>query len=171
MELKIINKEPEPLLSRTKVEVEIEFDKATPSNEDVKAQLVKDLGKDEKLIVVKNIYTNFGLKKAKSMSYVYDDEESLKRIEPQPKKKAEKKEEKAEGKAKEQKPAETPGKKEDAGKSEILGSKTPGTTDVVSRTNSVGKPDKAETKKDEKPQETKAEEKQSKKQKTEEKKQ
>lgn len=113
MELKIIDKKEEPLLSRTRVEAEITFEKTTPSREEIKSRLVKDLGKDEKLIVVKGIYTYLGSKKAKNLSYVYENEESLKRIEPRVKKKAgEKKEEGKEGKA-EEKP-QRQAKKEEA---------------------------------------------------------
>ena len=88
MELKIINKKEEPLLSRTMVEAEITFEKTTPSGREVKSRLAKDLGKDEKLIVVKGIHTYLGSKKAKNLSYVYENEESLKRIEPRTKEKA-----------------------------------------------------------------------------------
>ena len=94
MELKVINKKEEPLLSRIKVEAEIAFEKATPSRAEIKSQVAKDVGKDEKLVVVKSIYTTYGLKKAKNVSYVYENEDSLKRIEVEKKKKTGKKEEK-----------------------------------------------------------------------------
>ncbi len=107
MELKIINKKEDPLLSRTKVEAEIVFEKATPSREEIKGKLAKNLGKDEKLIVVKGIYTLYGLKKAKNIAYIYENEEFLKRIEVETKKKGKKKapteaEEKVEEKPREQ---------------------------------------------------------------------
>ena len=91
MELKIINKKEYPLLSRTKVESEIVFEKSTPSKDEIKSKLGKDLGKDEKLIVVKSVYTMYGLKKCKNLSYVYENEESLKRIEVQKEKKSNRK--------------------------------------------------------------------------------
>ena len=104
MELKIINKKEYPLLSRTRVESEIAFEKSTPSKDEIKSKLGKDLGKDEKLIVVKGIYTEYGLKKCKNLSYVYENEESLKRIEVQKEKKKEAKpEEKAAEKPQESK--------------------------------------------------------------------
>tara|TARA_Y100000031_G_scaffold157044_2_gene215332 strand:- start:260 stop:700 length:441 start_codon:yes stop_codon:yes gene_type:complete len=99
MELKIINKKEDPLLSRTKVESEISFEKSTPSKDEVKSKLGKELGKDEKLIVIKGIYTEYGLKKTKNLSYVYENEESLKKIEVEKKGKGEKKESKPEEKA------------------------------------------------------------------------
>lgn len=123
MELKIIDKKEEPLLSRTRVKAEITFEKITPSREEIKSRLVKDLGKDEKLIVVKGIYTYLGSKKAKNLSYVYENEESLESIEPRVKKKAgEKKEEgkaeeKPQGQAKKEEAKEEP-KKEAKAKSE-----------------------------------------------------
>ncbi len=92
MELKIINKKEEPLLSRTRVEAEIAFENATPSKAEIKTQLAKDVGKDEKLVVVKGIYNSYGLKKAKNVSYVYENEDSLKKIEVQKKEKTGKKE-------------------------------------------------------------------------------
>jgi len=96
MELNIINKKQDPLFSRIKVESEIIFEKGTPSIAEVKSKLGKDFGKDEKLIVVKGIYTQYGLKKAKNLSYIYENEEALKRIEVEKKEKTGKKEAKTE---------------------------------------------------------------------------
>ena len=121
MELKIINKKEDPLLARTKVESEIIFDKGTVSREEIKSKLGKDLGKDEKLIVVKGIYTKYGLKKATNLSYVYENEEALKRIEIEKKEKIGKKEaksEKPEAKKEEQKPKEEQKKVEKEAKQE-----------------------------------------------------
>lgn len=87
MELKIVGKKEEPLLSRIRVEAEIAFEKTTPSRGEIKGVLAKDLCRDERLIVVKGVHTYHGSKKAKNLSYVYDDEESLKRIEPRTKEK------------------------------------------------------------------------------------
>tara|TARA_Y100000310_G_scaffold255534_1_gene263005 strand:- start:1070 stop:1531 length:462 start_codon:yes stop_codon:yes gene_type:complete len=118
MELKIINKKEEPLLSRTKVEAEVVFEKTTPSREEIKSKLGKDLGKDEKLIVVKNIYTQYGQKKAKNLSYVYEKEEDLKRIE------VEKKEKKEGEKAEEKPTKEQPKEDKKEGKAEQKEAKT-----------------------------------------------
>ena len=90
MELKILNKKEEPLLSRTRMEAEVIFENATPSGKEVKSNLAKKIGTDEKLIDVKSIYTVFGLKKAKILFYAYENEEILKRIKVE-KKEAEKK--------------------------------------------------------------------------------
>ena len=87
MELKILQKKEEPLLSRTRIESEIIFEKATPSGQEVKSMLAKNLGKDEKLLDVKSIYTKYGLKKATILCYAYENEEILKRIKVETKKK------------------------------------------------------------------------------------
>ncbi len=121
MELKIINKKEYPLLSRMMVESEIVFEKATPPREEIKSNLAKNLGKDEKLIVVKGIYNIYGLRKAKNIAYVYENEESLKRIEVEIKEKGKKKapaeaKEKAEEKPQEQ--AKKEESKQEAGQEE-----------------------------------------------------
>ena len=85
MDLKILSKKEEPLLSRTIVEIEVSFDKSTPSKSEIKNALAKSLGRDEKLIVVKGIYSGYGVRKAKNVSYAYENEEIMKSIEPKPK--------------------------------------------------------------------------------------
>lgn len=80
MELKILQKKEEPLLSRTKVESQIVFEKVTPSNTEVRSSLAKILGKDEKLIEIKGIYNEYGQKKARVVGYAYENEEILKKI-------------------------------------------------------------------------------------------
>ena len=70
------------MLSRTRADAEVSFEKANPCRKrKSKDSLVKALGKDEKLIVIRGIYTAYGLKKAKIISYAYENEDSLKRIE------------------------------------------------------------------------------------------
>ncbi len=87
MELKINNKKNESLLSRVRIESDITFDKATPSINDVRDALSTQLGKDKNLVVVKSIYNEFGLRKAKGIAYLYDNEEILKRFEAKKEKK------------------------------------------------------------------------------------
>ena len=58
MKLNILDKKEQKLLSRTEVKGKLEFDKeATPSNDAVKEEIAKGVGKDAKLVVVKSIYT------------------------------------------------------------------------------------------------------------------
>jgi len=105
MDLKILSKKEEPLLSRTIVEAEVSFDKATPSKPEIKNALAKSLGKDEKLIVARGIYSGYGVRKAKNVSYVYENEDVMNSVEPKPKK-PKAGEGAAKGEAKEQKAEE-----------------------------------------------------------------
>ena len=110
MELKIISRKEYPLLSRTGVEAEATFDKATPSESEVKSQLANALGKDGKLLVVRSIRTIYGSKKAGILAYAYENEEALKTIEKE-KNKSGKKETKGKEAPKEEKKAEEPKEK------------------------------------------------------------
>ena len=96
MQLEITDKKEQKLLSRVEVKGIVKFDgSATPSNDKVKEAIAKNVGKDMKLVVVKNIYTSYGASSADVTAYVYDDEKKLKELEEKHKKvkKVEKKEE------------------------------------------------------------------------------
>lgn len=86
MDLKIIEKIEEPLLSRTRIISEVTFENSIPSNKEVKSKIASLLKADENLLVVKSIYTNFGFKKAKVNSCLYNDEKEMGIIEIKPKK-------------------------------------------------------------------------------------
>ena len=87
MELKVVHKKNEPLLSRVRIDSEMFFDKATPSIDNLRDALSTQLGKDKNLVVVKRIYNEFGLRKAKGIAYLYENEEILKRFESKKEKK------------------------------------------------------------------------------------
>ena len=106
MDVKITEKKEEGPLSRVKLTGEITFESVTPSYVDVKKKISSSLNYDEKLIVIKNIYTKFGLKKASLSAYVYKNEVSMKKIEPKPKEKKAKAEKSAEEKPEEAKKQE-----------------------------------------------------------------
>jgi len=113
MDIKITEKKEEGPLSRVRLTGEIIFESVTPSNEEVKKKVASSVNCDEKLIVIKNIYTKFGLKKASVSAYAYKNEEAMKKIEPKPKEKkakeksAEKPEEAKKQEEKKEQPAET----------------------------------------------------------------
>jgi len=119
--MKIIEKKENPLLSRTEVSAEAVFEKATPSKADIKKQIASELKADENLVVVKNIYTDYGSPSAKITAFVYNSKEAMEKTEPKPKKEAKKAGAKpAEGgekpaaeAPKEEKKAEEPPKKEE----------------------------------------------------------
>ena len=110
MKLELLEKKEMPLLSRTRMQFSLEFDKATPKREDIRKEVAKKAGADETLTIIRHIYTRFGKRNAKVIANVYSNEEAMKRIEEKSMiKKHTKEEPKPEQKpeaAAEQKPAE-----------------------------------------------------------------
>jgi ribosomal protein S24E len=97
---KIENIDEKPLLARKEVKAKVAFiGKATPSNDDVRKAIASELKVEEKVVVMKHIYTAFGSSEADVEAYVYNSKEELEKFEPRKKKKEEKKEEDAEGAA------------------------------------------------------------------------
>ncbi|MBW3023249.1 hypothetical protein KY308_04040 [Candidatus Woesearchaeota archaeon] len=84
MKLELIEKKEVPLLSRTRVQLKAEFDKATPKRDDIRKEVAKKVGSDEKLTIVKHIYTQFGNREAKVIAHIYKKEEDMRRIEDKP---------------------------------------------------------------------------------------
>lgn len=91
MQLNITNKKDEPLLSRTMVTANLEFEKATPSYAEIAPLLAAHLKADEKLVAIRHVYNSFGAKKAEVIAYVYPDENKKNFIEPKLKEKKDKK--------------------------------------------------------------------------------
>ena len=88
MEIKIIQKKKNPLLSRLEVEAEASFlNEATPKKEDVKKKIASMEKADENLVVVKNISMKFGEGKANFLTYIYESKDKLIGIEPKKKSK------------------------------------------------------------------------------------
>jgi ribosomal protein S24E len=119
MKLEIVEKKEQKLLSRLEIKATTSFEgSVTPSNDAVKAAIAKETGKDVKLVVVQNIYTDFGTASATISAHVYDNEEKLKELEETHKKGKEKpaegeaapavEEKKAEEKPAEEAPKEEP---------------------------------------------------------------
>ena len=91
MQLTVTNKKEEPLLSRTQITATLEFDKATPSYQEVTSLIATQLKTDEKLVAIRHVYNSFGSKKAEVIAYVYSDENKKQFIEPKVKEKKGKK--------------------------------------------------------------------------------
>ena len=73
------------LLGRTEVQAHITFETLTPKNAEVQ-QLVAQLFKsDEKNVVIKHIYSDFGAREADVIAHIYYDEAAKKVYEPKPK--------------------------------------------------------------------------------------
>ncbi len=106
--MKIIEKNQNKLLSRTELKAEIVYEGVTPSNDNVKQELAKELKAKPELVIVKQIKPIFGLKQSLVSAVIYDDAKALKEIE-----RIKKEEKPVEGEAKaeeapkaEEKPAE-----------------------------------------------------------------
>lgn len=87
MDLKILDKKHEPLLSRTKITASVSFDTATPSYKDLAPQLASAAKTQENLVVIRSMKNYFGARKADVTAYAYNDEDSRKLIEPKVKEK------------------------------------------------------------------------------------
>ena len=90
VQINAINKKEEPLLSRTMLKAVLEFEKATPSYQEVTELLATHLKADGKLIAIRHIYNSFGNKKAEVIAFVYSDEAKKQLIEPKLKEKKDK---------------------------------------------------------------------------------
>ena len=102
MKIEIKEKKQNKLLSRTEISGIINFDNATPSNEEVAKQIAKQMNISENNIKLKQILTRFGEKAADFRAFVYETPEKLEEIEPQPKKWLEKQKKKLDAKKKQE---------------------------------------------------------------------
>ena len=105
--MKILEKNKSKLIDRTELLIEYHHtNKPTPTNDEIKKELAKELKTKEKLIIIKNIITKFGEGTSTISAFAYDNLEELKKLEKytEPKK---------EEPAKEEKPAEEAPKPED----------------------------------------------------------
>ena len=91
LQINIIEKKSEPLLSRTMVKANVEFEKGTPSYQEMIPLMATQMKADEKLVAIRHIYTAFGNKKAEVIAYIYSDENKKQFIEPKLKEKKNKK--------------------------------------------------------------------------------
>lgn len=77
MKLNILKTVDQKLLSRKTVTANVVFDKATPSNANIKKAIAAALKVAEDVVVVKGIYTAFGHTQADVFAYVYVSKEML----------------------------------------------------------------------------------------------
>ncbi len=81
MKLEIIKERETPLLSRTRVTLKAEYEGATPSRLELKKLVANKIKSDEKLVVLKHIYTRFGKNSAKIIAHIYQNEKDMKKLE------------------------------------------------------------------------------------------
>lgn len=81
MKLKITKNDEEPLLSRSKINAEVEFDSAVPARKDIIQQLAGSISAEPDLVVVRKINSIFGANKANISAYLYKNKESRDKVE------------------------------------------------------------------------------------------
>ena len=89
MKVEVIKEEKSPMLSRTEYVFKLTFEGPTPSNEQVMEVMKKYFKEGHDRIAIKKIQNIYGRTEAMVNVYYYDDVETFKRLEPQPKKKEE----------------------------------------------------------------------------------
>ena len=82
MELKILEDNQKPLLSRREIVMEASFGGKTPSRQDMRKDIAANLKAKEELVIINNIDTEFGYRKAKVLVHVYKKKEDLEAVEP-----------------------------------------------------------------------------------------
>jgi len=108
MELKIIEKKDNKLLSRVEIIAEMVHEGPTPGYEVIRKALAKQLDADESLIAVKHIYPSYGESRVKIIANIYEDKKAMEKIEPAPSEKAKKPTEEKPAEAAEEKKEEKP---------------------------------------------------------------
>ena len=81
MKLEIQKDWDNPLLSRRRVTLLVEYDGATPSRAVIRKEVAKKVGAEESLITIRHVYSRFGRQKAKVVAHVYTYAEVLKKLE------------------------------------------------------------------------------------------
>lgn len=80
MDLKIV-KEEKSALPRKEIKCELVYEQVTPSRSQIVQSIASKTKAKDTLIIVKNIYTTYGDKKAKINAYIYDNEDAMNAIE------------------------------------------------------------------------------------------
>jgi len=82
MEVEIIEKKDNKFFEREEYKANVVFEKATPSREEIKNNLITRIGKQPELFVIKKMKQHACEKKIYVEFYVYKDVLAMKKIEP-----------------------------------------------------------------------------------------
>lgn len=77
MKIEVNEKREVPLLSRSRITLTADFQGPTPSREAIRKEVAREAKSDEKLVIVKHVYTRFGKPGAKIIAHVYKNEKDL----------------------------------------------------------------------------------------------
>lgn len=81
MNIVIKNKKENKALKRIEIEASVSFNKATPSRKEIQKAIAKEVKGNEKLTVIKNIYTKFGVSEATISAFIYEKEDVMNSLE------------------------------------------------------------------------------------------
>lgn len=81
MELTLTKERDTPLLSRKRYTFDMTFKGSTPSRNDIRTAVAKQLKADEDLTIIKHVYTRYGAEKARVIAQVYNSVDEMKKIE------------------------------------------------------------------------------------------
>jgi len=82
MELQVMKEEQRPLLGRKEVTARVIYDTVTPKREDIRKDLAHKLKVKEELVIVNRIKPDYGKQSAMVDARIYDDEPTLRKVEP-----------------------------------------------------------------------------------------
>lgn len=79
-----------PLLARKRIKFELDHpNAATPPKTLLKEEIAKKYNTQPQLVAIRHVYTKFGLQRARVIAHIYQDEATLKSLEPPKGKKSE----------------------------------------------------------------------------------
>lgn len=81
MQIEIKKESETPLLSRKRVTLMAEYEGPTPSRAAFRKEIAQKVGAEENLVILKHIYTRFGIPRAKIIANVYSNMDDLKKLE------------------------------------------------------------------------------------------
>ena len=81
MDVEIKKQNKMPLLSRERVTGSVHFDGVTPSLIEVRKALAHKIKASEEHVVVRHLYGRYGMRRAKLIAHVYNDNTILKHLE------------------------------------------------------------------------------------------
>ena len=81
MDIQLVKKSETPLLGRKRFEYKAVFEGKTPSRDDIRKNIAAQNKISENTVIVKHIYTKFGLSEAKVIAHIYNDEATAKSVE------------------------------------------------------------------------------------------
>ena len=81
IDVEIVKEKETPLLSRKRVTAWVYKEGATPSRPSIRDELAKKMKIKPELVSIRHVYTRFGKQESKVIAHVYNDEETLLRLE------------------------------------------------------------------------------------------